>query len=153
MRMYFNSPSALRIVPLTETPTHSWQKPAETHTHTSNSVTSLFFLPLSLTHSLFFSHIFLDWGFSTCENTNCCHKDGHESWQGPALAENLHLISLIAWLRAVRGVSERQTDRWKRESEDGVQRGWKEQMKAGWLTVFELWGHPHSREPSFKSAE
>ncbi len=46
-----------------------------------------FFLPLSLTHSRFLSHIFLDCGFSTRENTDCCHRDGHESWQGQALAE------------------------------------------------------------------
>lgn len=37
--MYCNSPSVPTIVPLTETPTHSWQKPADTRAQKSNTCT------------------------------------------------------------------------------------------------------------------
>lgn len=83
-----------------------------THIHQTKSHTdsfSHFFPPLA---PLFCSHIFLDCGFFSHENTDCCHRDGHESWQGQALAENLHLISLILWQKTARtGVAERQTEK------------------------------------------
>ena len=67
--MYFNSPSALTIVPLTETPTHSRQN-QQTHTHThTHTHTYIKLLSLSVSPSLslappFLSHIFLElWVF------------------------------------------------------------------------------------------